>query len=103
MTNAPEKEVKVCKNAKHAKDKVELSKCIKWVLECISKFKKIVINAKGKDRLSLKAQNAKPATVKRLWKNKKLLKLELIKVFQIIIQLRLQEKVIKSQMPWQEI
>jgi hypothetical protein len=65
------KEDKVLRNAKLVKGKAELSKCIKWVLECISKFKKIVINVKGKEKLSLKVQNAKLAMVKRLVKNKK--------------------------------
>lgn len=48
--NAMERVVKMLKNVRHVKDKEELSKCSKWVPECISKSKKIVINVKVKDK-----------------------------------------------------
>lgn len=41
---------KMYKSVKHAKEKVLLSKCIKWVLVCINKFKNIVTNAQVKDK-----------------------------------------------------
>lgn len=42
-----------------AKEKGELSKCIRWVQECINKFKKIAIPVKDRVRSSLRDQNAK--------------------------------------------
>jgi hypothetical protein len=48
VKSVEEKEAKTLKNVKAVKARVELFKCIKWDLECISKFKRIVINAKAK-------------------------------------------------------
>ena len=53
------------KNAKLVKDKVESSKCIKWDQECISKFKRIVINVKVKDKLLDKELNVKLVMARR--------------------------------------
>ena len=44
------KAVKMSRSVRHAKDKVELFKCIKWGQVCISRFKKIVINVQDKDK-----------------------------------------------------
>ena len=53
------------RNVKLVKVKVELCKCIKWDQECTSKFKKIVINVKARDRLLEKEVNVKPVMVRR--------------------------------------
>ena len=47
--------------AQPAKEKGELSKCIRWAQECINKFKRIAILVKARVRSSLKDQNAKDA------------------------------------------
>lgn len=49
----------------HVKGKAELFKCIKWDPVCISKFKKLVMHAKEKDKLSLKAQNARDVLARK--------------------------------------
>lgn len=86
--NAEEKEDKMFKNVRHAKVKEELFKCIKWDLACINRFKKIVINAKGKVKLQAKGENAKPVMEKKYYKNKKLYKSLLKRVLQITILLK---------------
>ena len=48
VINAVEKVVKMLKNVKHAKAKVELCKCTKWVQACINRFKKHAINVQAK-------------------------------------------------------
>ena len=70
VKNAVEKVVRILKNVNHAKDKEELCKCIKWVLECISKSKRLVISVQAKDKLLEKEGNVKFAKEKRSWKRK---------------------------------
>ncbi len=65
VKNVTVKVGKMYKNVKHVKEKVLLFKCIKWVLECINKFKNIVINAKVKDKLLLKEVNVKVVMAQR--------------------------------------
>jgi hypothetical protein len=48
-----------------AKEKVELFKCIKWDPACINKFKRLVMLAKEKGRLSPKEPNAKDALARK--------------------------------------
>jgi hypothetical protein len=93
------KEDKMFKNVKHVKVEVKLFKCIKWVQECINKFKKTVINVLDKDRLFLKVENVKFVMVEKSHKKSKNFKFLYKKVLLIIIQLLWQDKETKFQMP----
>ena len=95
--------VKMYKNVKHAKVRVQSCKCIKWVQVCINKFKKIVTNAKVKVKLLLKEANVNNVTVKKYFKRPKKYKFQYKKVHRIIIQLICLEKEIKSLMLYQVI
>ena len=74
------------KNVKHVKVKEESFKCIKWGQECINTYKKIVINAKVKDRLLEKEVNVKLVMERRFYRKKRLSRLQSKRVFQIITQ-----------------
>lgn len=50
VKNVKVKADKTSKNVSYVRVKVSLSKCIRWVPECINKSKSIVINAADKDR-----------------------------------------------------
>lgn len=100
VKNVTVKVDKMYKNVKHVKEKVLLFKCIKWVLECINKFKNTVINAKDKDKLLLKEVNVKVVMVQRFLKKLKPLKYQYKKEYQTTSQLLFQDKVIKSLMLW---
>jgi hypothetical protein len=56
---------KMSKNVNNAREKVWSFKCIKWVQECINKFKSTVINAVERERLFLKEESAKDVMLKR--------------------------------------
>jgi hypothetical protein len=103
VKNVKAKVDKMFKNVNNVKEKVWLFKCIKWVQECINKYKNIVINVKERVKSSLKEVNANNAMDKKFLKKPKLLKFQLKKVFQIIIQLLFQVKVTKFPMQWLEI
>lgn len=83
---ATEKEEKMLKHAQHAKAKVELYKCIKWVQECISKFRKTVIHVKVREKSLRKALNAKNAKEKSIFQLKKSSKCPFRKELRITIQ-----------------
>lgn len=100
VKNVMEKVEKMFKNVKHVKEKVLLCRCIKWVQECINKYKNIVINVLVKDKLFQKLPDVNNVKEKKLLKKLKLFKYQLKKEHQIIIQLHYQEKVIKFQMLW---
>ena len=71
MNSAVEKAVRTSKNANHAKGKEELRKCIRWVLECISKSRKLATNVQVKAKLLEKEGNVKFVKGKKSWKRKK--------------------------------
>jgi len=102
VKNVKVKVDKMFKNVSNVKEKVWLFKCIKWVQECINKYKNIVINVKEKVKSSLKEANANNVMDKKFLKKPKLLKFQFKKVFQIIIQLLFQVKVTKFPMQWLE-
>jgi hypothetical protein len=56
-----EKEGKMYRHAKLVKERVEWFRCSKWAQACISKFRKIVISAMGRDKLLEKEANVKHA------------------------------------------
>lgn len=87
------------KNVKHVRDKEELLKCSKWVLECISKFNKLVINVMDKDKLLEKVENVKNVLVKRFLRKKKLWMFLLIKVLPTIFLSNFLEREMKFLMP----
>lgn len=66
-----ERVARMFKNARPAKDKVGLCKCIKWVLVCINKCRRLVINAPDRARLSDRAANARLASAKKSYRRKK--------------------------------
>ena len=99
VKNVVVKEDKMFKNVKHVKVEVKLFKCIKWVQECINKFKNTVINVLDKDKLFLKVENVKFVMVEKSHKKSKNFKFLYKKVLLIIIQLLWQDKETKFQMP----
>jgi hypothetical protein len=100
--NVAVREDKMSKNAKPAREKVWSFKCIKWVRECINKFKNIVISAKVKAKLSLKVENVRNVKDKRFFRKQKPLRFQLKKVSHKTTQLRFQEKVTNFLIPWLE-
>lgn len=62
------------KPAKDAKEKAELFKCSKWVLVCISRFKRPVMLARERVRWWRKVKNVKFVWERRSVQNKKLWK-----------------------------
>lgn len=99
VKNVGVKEDKMFKSVKHVKVEVKLFKCIKWVQECINKFKNTVINVLDKDKLFLKVENVKFVMVERFYKKSKNFKFLYKRVLLIIIQLLCQDKETKFQMP----
>lgn len=97
------REGKMLKSVQFVKERVELLKCSRWDLECISKYNKIVTSAMDKDKSLEREENVKVAKVKKSFKNKKYYKLQLIKESQIITQLSYLEREMKFLMHWQVI
>jgi len=88
------------KNASNVKGKVWSFKCIKWVQECINKYKNIVINVQVKVKSSHKPADANHAMERKSYKRKKPYKYQLKKELLIIIQSPCQDKVMRFQMLW---
>jgi hypothetical protein len=91
---AMEKEELVFKLVNNAKEKEELFKCIKWDLECISKYKKRVMFAEDKVKLFKKARNVKLVMERNYKRNQKLYKFLFKEVLIMDIQLHFTVKVI---------
>jgi len=102
VKNAVVKEVRMWKTANSARVKVWSFKCTKWGLECINKFKSIVINAEEKDKLLLKAESVSNVRDKKFFKRQKQLRFQLKKVSPKISQSPFQEKVMSYPKQWLE-
>lgn len=87
VKNAGAREVRTFRNARLARAREELSRCIKWDQECTSRFRKHVINVKEKGKLSEKEENVKLAKEGKFWKNKKFLKFQSKRVSRMVLQL----------------
>jgi hypothetical protein len=91
---AMEKEELEFKPVNNVKEKVELFKCIRWDLECISRYKKLVMFAEDKVKSFKKARNAKLVMVRNYKRSQKLLKFLLKEVLTTDIPLHFTERVI---------
>lgn len=100
MKNVAVKVDNKSKNVNNVKVKVWSFKCIKWVQECINKFKNIAINVQAKVKSSLKPANVNHVTARKSYKRRKLFKFQLKKVHPTIIQLPCQVKEMKFPMQW---
>lgn len=103
VRNVMEREVRTYKNVKHAKEKVLQYKCIKWVQECINKFRNIVTNVVDRDKSYLKLANVRPVMGRKCIRRQKPSKSQSKRVHQTIIQSQCQVKVMKFLMLWREI
>jgi len=59
------------KPARHVKEMAVCFRCIRWVLECINKFKKHVMHVKEKVKLLMRLRNVKGAKEKKFSTSKK--------------------------------
>lgn len=66
-----EKVDQVFKPVSNVKEKDVLLKCIKWGLECISKYKRLVMFVEDKVKLFKKARNVKLVWVKKYRRKKR--------------------------------